>query len=148
MELGNPPLLPEKCPNINRTKKFLKKIGFGHDPPLLRKTKQKLIFFRMASLRYLPKIWHRKILGQYQKAQVWIHGYSFRFGNSSGSRVKSCDICSKISQVFNQFFFRNFFWEKSVHISKCFYWDMEFWSQKIESKFIFIRFKPSTERKF
>ena len=33
LELGNPSPLPEKCPNINRTKKFLNQFGFGHDAP-------------------------------------------------------------------------------------------------------------------
>ena len=52
LESGNttpPPALPEKGPNINRTKGSSKSFVFGHDlppSPILKKKKQKQIFSR------------------------------------------------------------------------------------------------------
>ena len=53
LELGNTPPLPEKRPNINRTKKFLEKFGFGHDPPFWKKPNRNWFFLGMASLSLL-----------------------------------------------------------------------------------------------
>ena len=51
LEIDNPPPLSEKCPNMNRTRKFLETFGFGHDPPPLGKIPNRGRFFlQMASL--------------------------------------------------------------------------------------------------